>query len=90
MGLCLHMVMMGWYAITHPRKSSLHAPLPPYSMASFPRVFVCSLKEEVLGFYVVTKQAMSLTRDNQEPPPQYLSKKKITYLEVYRFYILHE
>ena len=28
-GLCLHMVMMGCYAITHPRKSSFHAPLPP-------------------------------------------------------------
>jgi hypothetical protein len=43
-------------------------PHPPHSMASFPRVCVCSLKEEVLGFYVVTKQAMSLTRENIQTP----------------------
>lgn len=40
-------------------------------------------KRGVLGFYVVTKQAMSLTREIHETPPHYLLGKVI-YLLVYR------
>ena len=65
MGRCLHMVIMGCksYA-TH-----YGIPLcPPYSMASDRGYVFVVCKEVLLGFYVVTKQAMTLTRDKHTKP----------------------
>jgi len=68
MGSVVRMVTLGWYAPMFDAFTLPIPPHPPHSMASFPRVCVCSLKEEVLGFYVVTKQVMSLTRERNRNP----------------------
>jgi hypothetical protein len=62
--VCAH----GYARVVAPMFDAFTPPHPPHSMASFPRVCVCSLKEEVLGFYVVTKQVMSLTRERNRNP----------------------
>ena len=62
--VCAH----GYARVDTPMFDASIPPCPPHSMASFPRVCVCSLKEEVLGFYVVTKQAMLLTRERNRNP----------------------
>ena len=63
--VCAH----GYARVDTPMFDASIPPRPPHSMASFPRVCVCSLK------------------DIQQTPPQC---QKVMYLEVYRFYILHE
>ena len=62
--VCAH----GYARVVTPMFDASIPPHLPHSMASFPRVCVCSLKEEVLGFYVVTKQVMSLTRERNRNP----------------------
>jgi len=52
MGRCLHMVIMGC------KSHATHPPSPPHSMASDRGYVFVVWKEGVLGFYVVTKQAM--------------------------------
>jgi hypothetical protein len=41
-------------------------------MASIRGYLFVVWKEGVLGFYVVTKQAIKVTRETHEAPPQYL------------------
>ncbi len=66
MGRCLHMVIMGC------KSHATHSPRPPHSMASDRGYVFVVWKEGVLGFYVITKQAIKVTRGSLKPPPQYL------------------
>ena len=72
MGRCLHMVIMGC------KSHATHywiSPRPPHSMASDRGYLFVVCKEGVLGFYVVTKQAIKVTRGSLKPPPHYLLRK---------------
>jgi len=68
------MVIMGSYP--HATHYGIH-PSPPHSMASDRGYLFVVCKEGVLGFYVVTKQAIKVTRETHEAPPHYLLRKVI-------------